>query len=73
MKPIGIPRVLDVINPDCEDGKNYAIKPSKLNIQGPGGDYHSNFHNTEQKNSIRRAWKKKDRQAGKKSAKNIEE
>lgn len=61
MKPYGIPRVLDVIIADCADMFNYALKPSKGNLPGKGGDIHNFIRNVKSKSAQRRYWKKKAR------------
>lgn len=70
MKPYGIPRNLDVEAPDCADIHTYALKPSRGNIRGLGGDFHNSVRKSANKRNIRRQYKKLARRDGKSEIRN---
>lgn len=72
MKPIGVPRNLNLENPDLGDSKEFGMKSSKTNLPGKGGDIKSNFRKPEQKAATRRTFKRKARAEGKDQCKDTE-
>jgi hypothetical protein len=65
MKAYGIPRRFNVITPDVGDGKKFAVKASKVNCRGKGGDIRNNFHNPIAKQQTRRMFARIERSNGK--------
>lgn len=65
MKPYGIPRNLNVENPDLVDIRLYAFKSSRSRLESKGGDVKNSFHNSSAKRNTRRIWKKKERKSAK--------
>ena len=61
MKPYGIPRDIDVEHPDIAASKEFALKPSKVNIKSQGGDFRDPNRSTQAKAATRRIWKKQER------------
>jgi hypothetical protein len=58
----GLPRIKDLINPDCVDIQNYGLKSSIS--RGPKyGSIKNSFRNSRAKRDTRRIWKKKERAA----------
>lgn len=70
MKPYGIPRVPELEWPDVVDIQKFA-RPSRAGrIFRADGDYKSYIRNSSTRKSIRRYWKKKARNAGKREVYN---
>lgn len=61
MKPYGLPRILDLIQPDCADINLYALKSSSSHIKGKGGDIRNSVRNSAVKRATRRIYKKRIR------------
>jgi hypothetical protein len=65
MKAYGVPRTLELENPDLADLKKYGSPGSMGNVKGPGGDYHSMFRSAKTKAKTRRYFKRLARKYGK--------
>jgi hypothetical protein len=62
MKPYGVPRVPEIVNPDVADIQKFGLKSSIGRVVGKGGDIKC-YQKPNQKASSRRIWKKKARKA----------
>ena len=58
----GLPRIKDLINPDCLDIQNYGLK-SSISRDPKYGCIKNSFRNSKNKRDTRRIWKKKARAA----------
>ena len=64
----GLPRNTDVSYPDLGAIYTYALPGGAGNLPGHGGDIHDFFRSPAQKARIRRAYKRRARQEGRRAA-----
>lgn len=59
MKPYGLPRVIELEQPDVGDIQRFGLKSSAGRIKSK--EYKSYIRKSKKRNEIRRTWKKKER------------
>lgn len=65
MKPYGVPRVQELVYPDCADINRFGLKSSCSRLVGKSGDIKNSFRSASAKQRSRRVWKKLARRQGK--------